>query len=117
MPIERMVKAERLTGKLSARLEARVAEDIKAVNFDRRYRAEKKTLSVDTPENRIARYRWPVKSVNLVARSELTSEQTGATKAGQDSYWLFELDRPTKLDREKIQDGTSHVVELVDEVV
>ena len=67
--------------------------------------------------HRIARYCWPVKSVNLVARSELTSEQTGATKAGQDSYWLFELDRPTKLDREKIQDGTSHVVELVDEVV
>ena len=33
-----------------------MAEDIKAVNFDRRYRAEKKTLSVDTPENRFVRF-------------------------------------------------------------
>lgn len=63
---------------------------------------------------RIARYRWPVKAVHLVDRNKLTLEQTGAKKSGQDSYWLFELDRPTKLDRQKIQDGENHVVELMD---
>jgi hypothetical protein len=53
---QKMIKAERLTGKLSERLEARVAEDVQSLQFDRRYRTEKKTLSVNTPENRFVQF-------------------------------------------------------------
>lgn len=45
-------KADRLKGRLSHRLSERVKEDIESGQFDKRYRVEKKHLSVDTPENR-----------------------------------------------------------------
>lgn len=45
-------KADRLKGRFSQRLSERVKEDIKGGQFDKRYRIEKKYLSVDTPENR-----------------------------------------------------------------
>ncbi|WP_369789268.1 DUF2357 domain-containing protein [Rouxiella sp. WC2420] len=45
-------KADRLKGRLSHRLSERVQEDIRGGKLYKRYRVEKKHLSVDTPENR-----------------------------------------------------------------
>ncbi|PKH28367.1 restriction endonuclease-like protein [Shewanella sp. ALD9] len=46
------VRADRLKGRLSPRLVTRVKQDLVSGIFDKRYRVEKKHLSVDTPENR-----------------------------------------------------------------
>lgn len=45
-------RAERIKGRVAHRLGERVREDVKSQQFERRYRVEKKRLSVDTPENR-----------------------------------------------------------------
>lgn len=45
-------KADRLKGRLSYRLGEKVKEDLASEQRDKRYRVEKKRLSVDTPENR-----------------------------------------------------------------
>lgn len=45
-------KADRLKGRLPHRLAERVTEDLASKQRDKRYRIEKKRLSVDTPENR-----------------------------------------------------------------
>ncbi|MFJ5505982.1 DUF2357 domain-containing protein [Pectobacterium carotovorum] len=46
------VRADRLKGRLPQRLAENVINDLKNGRSDRRYRVEKKYLSVDTPENR-----------------------------------------------------------------
>ena len=46
------IKADRLKGKLPHRLAVKVKEDFACGSRDKRYRVEKKHLSVDTPENR-----------------------------------------------------------------
>ncbi|WP_283709696.1 restriction endonuclease-like protein [Pseudoalteromonas prydzensis] len=45
-------KADRLKGRLPQRLSEKVKEDIKSKQFDKRYKVEKRRLSVNTPENR-----------------------------------------------------------------
>lgn len=45
-------KADRLKGRVSNKLSERVRQDIASKLFDKRYRVERKKLSVDTPENR-----------------------------------------------------------------
>lgn len=49
---ESHIKADRLKGKLGNKLAERVREDIKSKQYDKRYKQNKKYLSVDTPENR-----------------------------------------------------------------
>ena len=45
-------KADRLKGRLPQRLSEKVKEDIKSKQFAKRYKVEKRQLSVNTPENR-----------------------------------------------------------------
>jgi predicted component of viral defense system (DUF524 family) len=52
---ERRIKADRLKGRLPARIEQALAEDIAARNYDERYRIIEKRLSTDTPENRFVK--------------------------------------------------------------
>lgn len=51
-PIISYTKAERLKGRLSNSLATKIKEDRANGLYDKRYRVEKKRLSVDTPENR-----------------------------------------------------------------
>lgn len=46
------VRADRARGRIGHRLGERIREDLQSKRTDRRYRVEKKHLSVDTPENR-----------------------------------------------------------------
>lgn len=48
----RYSRADRLKGRIPHRLGERVRDDLASQRTDRRYRVEKKRLSVDTPENR-----------------------------------------------------------------
>lgn len=50
-PEVHFIKADRLRGQLAHSLASRVKEDIGCKQFERRYKVEKKRLSVDTPEN------------------------------------------------------------------
>lgn len=52
---ERRIKADRLKGRLPARIEQALAEDIAARNYGERYRIIEKRLSTDTPENRFVK--------------------------------------------------------------
>jgi len=52
LPVIVHTKADRLKGRVSSKLAERIREDLKGSQYDRKYRIEKKTLSVDTPENR-----------------------------------------------------------------
>ena len=45
-------KADRLKGRLPQRLSEKVKEDIKSKQFAKRYKVEKRQLSINTPENR-----------------------------------------------------------------
>ncbi|MBM5571894.1 MULTISPECIES: DUF2357 domain-containing protein [Deefgea] len=51
----RSVRAERLHGRISPRLEERVAEAVKSSELQRRFQTSSRRLSVDTPENRFIR--------------------------------------------------------------
>lgn len=51
-PTVAYVKAAKLKGRFPYKLGERVKEDFSSGQYDRRYRVEKKQLSVDTPENR-----------------------------------------------------------------
>ena len=53
---ERKLRAERIKGKIPARLELKISGDIAAGEFNRRYSVKKKVLSVDTPENRFIKF-------------------------------------------------------------
>lgn len=71
----RMIKAERLTGKLSGRLETSVAEDMRSLQFDRRYSTQKKTLSVNTPENQFVQFALRSMKQQLLAIYHQVSQQ------------------------------------------
>ncbi|MCQ8848088.1 restriction endonuclease-like protein [Alteromonas stellipolaris] len=53
---EKKLRAERIKGKISARLEQKISSDFTAGDFARRYTVKKKILSVDTPENRFIKF-------------------------------------------------------------
>lgn len=48
-------------------------------------------------DERKAHWLWPVHSIKIKTRSELTPEQTGIHIDSQDEYWLFELGTPKPL--------------------
>lgn len=51
----KLLKADRISGRISGKMEERIKENLIAGNFDKRYRIEKKKLSFDTPENRFVK--------------------------------------------------------------
>ena len=53
--VDKRVKADRLKGKLSGKLEERIQEDFKGQAFNKKYAVEKSILSFDTPENRFVK--------------------------------------------------------------
>ena len=55
LPYEHRVRAERLRGRLSAKLEERVTSDLNRGEFQHRYHITSQRLSVDTPENRFVK--------------------------------------------------------------
>ncbi len=55
LPFEQAVRAERLRGRLSSRLEERVTADLQCGELQHRYRITSQRLSVDTPENRFVK--------------------------------------------------------------
>lgn len=77
LPKTRPIKAERMKGKLSAKLAEKVKQDIQTGNLDRRYSVELKNLSVDTPENRF------IKMVIKVSRTKLSQFSKIAAEADQ----------------------------------
>ncbi len=65
LPHIKYLKAERLKGKLPARLAEKVKEDIAGKRSDRRYQVQQKQLSVDTPENRFIKMVLAQSQLNL----------------------------------------------------
>lgn len=63
--------AERIRGRISPRLEERIARDFKSGVYDKRYRVTKKHLSVDTPENRFVKFAL----IRMLQRLELLDKQ------------------------------------------
>ncbi|MBK9162149.1 MAG: DUF2357 domain-containing protein [Nitrosomonadales bacterium] len=55
LPYEHAVRAERLRGRLSPKLEERVTADLQSGEYQHRYRITSQRLSVDTPENRFVK--------------------------------------------------------------
>ncbi len=55
LKVTKRLKAERLTGKLSPKLEELIKENLNAKNYNKRYRVEKSVLSYNTPENRFVK--------------------------------------------------------------
>jgi len=53
LPDTKQLRAERIHGRLSSRLEEKVKEGLKSKQFEKRYVLERRKLSVDTPENRL----------------------------------------------------------------
>ncbi|MDB9744038.1 restriction endonuclease-like protein [Fibrobacterales bacterium] len=57
LPYTRHLRADRITGKLSPKLEERIQRDKKNGNLDsRKYSIQKRSLQVDTPENRYVKF-------------------------------------------------------------
>ena len=84
LPKTQPIKAERLKGKLSAKLAEKVKQDIRTKNLNRRYSVQLKKLSVDTPENRF------IKMVIKVSRTKLSqfSKIAAETDQGRNSSRL-----------------------------
>lgn len=74
-PIISYTKAERLKGRLSNSLATKIKEDRANGLHDKRYRVEKKRLSVDTPENRF------IKMVVTHSKKKLTEFEDKLRKA------------------------------------
>lgn len=74
-PIISYTKAERLKGRLSNSLATKIKEDRANGLYDKRYRVEKKRLSVDTPENRF------IKMVVTHSKKKLTEFEDKLRKA------------------------------------
>lgn len=51
LPYQQQLKAERIKGKLSNRLENHIYTDFSATQYDRRYEINRRRLSINTPEN------------------------------------------------------------------
>ena len=69
----KQVRADRLRGRLGHRLEEKVKEGLQAKQYQKRYQVKKKTLSVDTPENRFVKmilYRCVGEIQDFAERSE-----------------------------------------------
>ena len=75
LPHVKHLKAERLKGKLPARLAEKVKEDIKSKYIDRRYPIQQKQLSVDTPENRFIKMVLQQSQLNLLKLSQTAKKQ------------------------------------------
>lgn len=69
-PEVRYLKAARIKGRLSHRLASRVKEGLTSGQIERRYKVEKKRLSVDSPENRFIKM-VVVQSANRLAEFEV----------------------------------------------
>lgn len=69
---KKVVKMDRLKGKLSPKLEEGIARAIADKNYEKRFSLDKKILSVDTPENRF------IKSVISVIVSKLSKIRTAS---------------------------------------
>jgi predicted component of viral defense system (DUF524 family) len=69
MPYSRKVPLEKITSKISTKLEEKIGEDIAGKFFNKLYRVEKKKLSFDTPENQF------LKMVLTKTSSELSKFQ------------------------------------------
>jgi hypothetical protein len=76
------LKADRLKGRLSHRLASRVKEGLTSGQFDRRYKVEKKLLSIDTPENRFIKM-VVVQSANRLAEFEVKLRKSNKTPDNQ----------------------------------
>ena len=74
-PIISYTKAERLKGRLSNSLATKIKEDRANGLYDKRYRVEKRRLSVDTPENRF------IKMVVAHSKKKLTEFEGKLRKA------------------------------------
>jgi hypothetical protein len=57
---------------------------------------------------RKAYYNWPVLSVVLKNRANLSEEQTGLPSKEGDEYWLFELGKPIKLNKGIVAPDDQH---------
>lgn len=55
LPFVRSVKAERIKGRISGKLEELIAENLQEKQYNKRYRIEKRKLFYDTPENRFVK--------------------------------------------------------------
>ena len=53
---EKKLRAERIKGKIPARLEQKISGDFAAGEYAKQYTVKKKNLSVDTPENRFIKF-------------------------------------------------------------
>lgn len=76
-PIISYTKADRLKGRLSNSLATKVKEDRANGLYDKRYRVEKKRLSVDTPENRF------IKMVVTQSKKKLAEFESKLRKANE----------------------------------
>lgn len=78
-PLLRHSKADRIKGNVSNKLAEKVRSDINKELFNKRYRVEKKFLSVDTPENRF------IKMVVSRSKNQLADFERRLKKSNQAS--------------------------------
>ncbi|AFT76666.1 hypothetical protein AMBLS11_00360 [Alteromonas macleodii str. 'Black Sea 11'] len=85
---EKQFRAERIKGKIPARLEQKISGDFAAGEYARRYTVKKKKLSVDTPENRFIKFAIST-MVNRLSQLETMTRKTKSTRENAD-YGLSE---------------------------
>lgn len=85
-------KADRLKGRLPHKLAERIKQDHKSGLYDKRYAVAKKTLSMDTPENRFVKHAV-TRSKNVLARLEQTLRKNNQdnTRAPFSDHFLDKL--------------------------
>lgn len=80
---EKKLRAERIKGKISSRLEQKIYSDFAAGEYTKRYTVTKKKLSVDTPENRFIKYALST-MINSLVQLEKTTRKAEAARDSED---------------------------------
>lgn len=85
---KKKLRAERIKGKIPARLEQKISSDFSAGQYARRYTVAKKKLSVDTPENRFIKFAISTMLLRLDQLEKMTKKKESARESAD--YGLSE---------------------------
>ncbi len=80
----RVLRAERIKGKIGRKLEERIKQDIASKKYNEKYTVNKKYLNIDTPENRFIKYILKV----IYHKLELIEKQAYLFDQGLDNHRL-----------------------------
>jgi len=83
LPYEQAVRAERLRGRLSPKLEERVTAHLQCGELQHRYRITSQRLSVDTPENRFVKMVLTKSSLEITRFKERVEREDKSPEQGR----------------------------------